>query len=390
MIDPRLQAALDTAAGRPSGVSDGEPRPARQGGSTGSGRAAAAAGLRARMRAEVPGRDNAPAGPVRRIGEWLSAGAASTAPVTGTSPWPTVSHWHWLAAKGHVRQMPAELGPTFPHLFLPEAQIIHDLVAWSALDDRGEITGEAKAMFGAVSGDAELTLYGTVLLHAHRREPVELPAELRQFGLQAAVRNVPRVTFAIGMTGREAVTALVNNATVVFTRRHRRGEIVADAAETLQGLLDPNGDWDPCPMSGPVTLPAETVGALTAGVIDQEPAEDATGEEKAADARRRERAGNQARAVLRQARIPSGAVEDIAAIATATTDATAQVTLRDRSVDVPRGEPAALALAFLRGRGVVASYPSGSGWPRTITFVSGNPAGIRSGIAALRRVVTGG
>jgi hypothetical protein len=263
------------------------------------------------------------------------------------------------------------------------------------LNYRGEITDEAKAMFGAVSGDADLTLYGTVLLYAHRREPVKLPAELEELGLAAAVRNVPRVTFAIGLTDREVVTALVNNSTVVFNRRHRRGEIVADAAETLRGLLDPGGDWAPYPMSGPVTLPGEVVERLatgedTAGLIDDEPGEDAPDAEKAADAERRERVGKGVRSVLRSSRIPSGAAEDVAGIATATTDALAQVTLHDRSVDVSRGEPAALALAFLRGRGVVASYPSGSGPTRTITYVSGNTTGIRTGIAALRRVVIGG
>lgn len=394
MIDPRLQAALDTtAADAPVDAPvAAQPRAVKD---HAADRAAVAAAMRARMRAEVPGRDKAPAGPHRRIGEWLSADANSSAPITGTSPWPTISHWHWLAAKGHVRQMPAELGPSFPHLFLSEAQIVHDLTAWSALNARGEITDEAKAMFGAVSGDAEMTLFGTVLLYAHRREPVELPAELKEFGLEAAVRNVPRVTFAIGLTEREVVTVLVNNATVVFTRRHRRGEVIADAADALRGLLDPGGDWKPYPMSGPVTLPGETVDALatsedTAGVIDSEPAEDATDDEKAADAERREKVGKGVRTILRSARIPSGAAEDITGIATATTDAVAQVTLHDHSVDVPRGEPAALALAFLRGRGVVASYPSGSGPTRTITYVSGNTTGIRTGIAALRHVVTGG
>jgi len=395
MIDPRLQATLDTAAAAdrapsPAAVEAAEPAPRH----VIRDRATAVAGLRAQLRAEVPGRDKAPAGPHRRIGGWLSADATTTSHVTGTSPWPTASHWHWLAAKGHVRQMPADLGPSFPHLFLSEAQIVHDLTAWSALDARGEITTEAKAMFGAVSGDAELTLYGTVLLYAHRREPVTLPAELEEFGLGAAVRNVPRVTFAIGLTGGEVVTALVNNASVVFSRRHRRGEIVADAAEALRGLLDPGGDWEPYPMTGPVTLPGEAVDALatggdTVGVIDSEPAEDATDAERVADAEHRTRVGKGVRTALRSARIPSGAVEDIAGIATATTDAVAQVTLRDRSVDVQRGEPAALALAFLRGRGVVASYPSGSGPTRTITYVSGSTSGIRTGIAALRRVVTG-
>lgn len=356
--------------------------------------AALAAALRARMAAEVPGRDKAPAGPHRLIGDWLSADAASAAPVTATSPWPTTSHWHWLAAKGYVRQMPLQLGVTLPHLFLSEEQIVHDLRAWSALDSRGGITGEAEAMFGAVTGHAELTLYGTVLLYAHRRAPVEVPAELAQLGLQAAVRNVPRVTFGVGVAEREVVTVLVNNDTLVFARRWRRTETVTDAADALLGLLDPDGRWSPYQMPGPVTIPAGTAHELaagedTAGVIDTEPGEDATEAERAADLKRRERVGKGTRAALRAARVPARAVDALVGIATATTDAIAQVTVHDGAVDVPRGEPSALAVAFLRGRGVVASYPNGSGPLRTITYTPADAAGIRSGIAALRRVAGG-
>ena len=363
-------------------------------GSTGGANTALQAALRAQMQAAVPGRDKAPEGEHRLIGGWLTASTAESAPVTGTSPWFTVSHWHWLAAKGMVPQMPYELGPTLPYLFTSESQIVHDLSEWSALDSRGEITAEAAAMFAAVTGDATLTLYGTVLLYAQRREPVEIPFELREFGLEAAVRNVPRVTFAIGLTDQEVVTALVNNSTVVFSRRHRRSELVPDAAGALQGLLDPAGAWTPYPMTGAVTLAADAVEALatgpdTAGVIDEEPGEDATDTERAADAERRKTIDKAVHTTLTRARIPTGAAADIAGIATATTDALAQITLRTREVDVPRGDPAALAIAFLRNRGVVASYPSGSGSNRHITYVTGNRSGIESGIEALRRVVTG-
>jgi hypothetical protein len=404
MIDPRLEAALTADPNAPETAGDlgalvnanptpvAGPAASPRGGATSTNSGLEAA-LRAEMATGVPGRDKAPEGPLRTIGGWLSVPAES-GPVTETSPWFTVSHWHWLAANDLVRQIPADLGPTLPHLFVSESQIIHDLTEWSALDSSGQITDEAAQMFAAVTGDAELTLYGTVLLYAHRREPVELPSELKEFGLEAAVRNVPRVTFSIGVTGQEVVTTLVNNATVVFTRRHRRTEPVPDAASALRDLLDPTGDWQPHPMTGPVTLPIDAVdqlatGADTAGVIDEEPGEDATDEQRAADADRRKKVDKSVRAVMRKARIPTGAAEDVASIATATTDALAQVTLRTRSVDVPRGEPAAVAIAFLRDRGVVVSYPNGSGPNRHITYVSGNQSGIATGIEALRRVVTG-
>lgn len=409
MIDPRLQAVLDsTATPEPTGpiaigdlVTDTPPEPppaastGRPAQRNSSGNVLTAAALRSQMHAQVPGRDKAPEGPLRRVGEWLSAPAEDSPAVTGTSSWFTVNHWHWMAAKGLVPTMPVELGPSFPHLFMSESQIAHDLRAWSALDDRGGVTAEAAAMFGAVSGDADMTLYGTVLLYAHRRAPVTLPAELEEFGLQAAVRDVPRVTFAIGMTEKEVVTALVNNTTVVFARRHRRTDLVPDAAAALRNLLDPGEHWAPYPMTGPVTLPSDTVehlatGSDTAGVLDSEPSDDADPLERDADLGRRKRIGKAVRTTLRSARIPTGAADDIAGIATATTDALAQVTVRTRDVDVSRGEPAALALAFLRKRGVVVSYPSGSGAQRHITYVSGNVSGIALGITSLRRVFNGG
>lgn len=410
MIDPRLQDALtgsgdvsataslnDLVTTTASGSNAAAPTrtPIAQSNSSGDRNINLQAALRAAMNAQVPGRDKAPEGSHRLIGEWLTAGTADSGPVTATSDWFTTSHWHWLAAHKMVPPMPSDLGPTFPYLFLSESQIVHDLTEWSALDRSGQVTSEAADMFAAVTGSADLTLYGTVLLYAHRREPIEIPGELKEFGLEAAVRNVPRVTFALGVTNREVVTALVNNSTVVFNRRYRRtADAVPDAAAALRELLDPTEDWAPYPMKGPVTLPADTAEELatseeTAGVIDDEPGEDATDEQRAADAERRKNIDKAVRATLKRARIPTGAAEDIAGIATATTDALAQVTLRTREVDVPRGGPAALAIAFLRGRGVVASYPSGSGANRHIIYVSGNRTGIETGIEGLRRVVTG-
>lgn len=138
---------------------------------TADGTLTASPALRAAMRSLVPGRDKAPAGAYRAITGWLTADTTDTAPVTATSDYFTVSHWHWMAAKDLIRRMPAELGPTFPHLCVSEAQIIHDLKAWSALDGHGRLTGEATEMFGAVTGYAELTVYGTVLLYAPATRP---------------------------------------------------------------------------------------------------------------------------------------------------------------------------------------------------------------------------
>ncbi|MFA5709945.1 hypothetical protein [Mycolicibacterium sp.] len=351
--------------------------------------------LRTAMRALVPGPDSAPAGTSRVIAGWLTDDNTASAPVTETSPYFTVSHWHWLAAQNLVRRIPADLGPTFPHLFGSEAQIIHDLKAWSALDEKGALTSEAAEMFGAVTGHAELTAYGTVLLYAQRREPVKLPAELEEFGLAAAVRNVPRVTFAVGATEREVVSAVVNNSTVVFSRRLRRTDTTADVAAGIVEVLDPDGQWPVYPLTAPIVLPASVTEELatnpdTAGLLDTEPGEDATNEERAADAARRERIRKVARAVLGSARTPAAAAEAIAEIATATTHALAQITVRTSDVDVSRTDPGALAVIFLRDRGVLASYPSGSGQWRRITYTRGNVSGITDGITALRNAYRGG
>ena len=352
--------------------------------------------LRAAMRALVPGRDKAPTdGMHRSIGEWLSADNTVAAPVTETSPYFTVSHWHWLAATGKVRRMPAELGPTFPHLLTSEAQITHDLTAWSALDPQGRLTAEAEAMFGAVTGHANLTVYGTVLLYGQRRAPAELPPELKEFGLEAAVRDVPRVTFVIGLTTREVVCALVNNISVVFTRRLRRADEATDAATAILELLNPDGRWPAYPLPRPIVLPAAVVDELASDkdsvtLFDADPDADADADALRADADARERARTATTRVLRAAKTPAAAQSTIADIASSTTHALAQITVSTRDVDVPRGDPGALALVFLRDKGIVASYPTSSGKFRRITYTAGNATGITSGINALIGAYNGG
>lgn len=351
--------------------------------------------LRAAMDALIPGRDKAPAGQHRLIGSWLTADAGTDAneAVTSTSPWFTVSHWHWLAAKNYVRAMPGHLGPTFPHLFVSEAQVIHDLHQWGALGSNG-ITDEARDMFAAVTGHADITLYGTVLLYAQRHELQKVPTELAEYGLQAAVRDIPRVTFAIGIGQREAVTALVNNTTVVFDRRLRRTSESADAAAAVLRLLDPDGMWPAYPLKTPIVLPGDVTDALandddTAGVIDTAPDEDAPDEVRVADAERRETVRKGAKRILGATRIPKSATETIADIAACTTHALAQITVRTCDVDVSRGAPSALALAFLRERGVVASYPTGTGQWRRIIYAAGNANGIEQAVTSLRNTYRG-
>jgi hypothetical protein len=358
------------------------------------GRVVASPTLRDAMRALVPGRDKAPPGSQRLIGSWLTADANTTTALTETSPYFTVSHWHWLAARELVRRLPADLGPTFPHLLTSETQVVHDLQQWGALTGDCTITDEAAAMFGAVTGHAELTMYGTVLLYAQRRAPKKLPAELVKLGLQAAVRDVPRVTFAVGIAEREVVTALVNNSTVIFTRRLRRGSATCDAATAIGELLDPEGNWPPYPLRAPIVLPGEVVdklatGAETADLIDTEPRGDATDEERVSDIERREKVRKGVRKVLSAARTPTRASEAIAEIAASTTHALAQITVRTSTVDVSRAAPGALALVFLRGRGVVASYPSGSSRLRRITYMPGNSDGIEKAITTLRNAYRG-
>ncbi|KMV19715.1 hypothetical protein ACT17_06475 [Mycolicibacterium conceptionense] len=360
------------------------------------GKLIASPALRAAMRALVPGRDNTPGDTRHRsIGGWLTADNLGLAPVTETSPYFTVSHWHWMSAMGMIRQIPAELGPTFPHLLTSEAQIVHDLKAWSALDEKGDLTAEAAEMFGAITGHANLTVFGTVLLYGQRRDPVELPAELKQYGLEAAVRNVPRVTFVIGVTDKEVVCALLNNLTVVITRRPRRADTNEDAAAAVRDLVDPTDLWPAYPLKAPIILPGAVVDQLASNpdsskVIDTEPGEDASDEERAADTALREKARKTTEAALRASKTPTWVREAMSEIASATTDATAIITVRVSDVDVSRGEPAAMPLAFLRGKGIVASYPSGSGSVRSITYVPGTVAGITNGIRSLSNAYRGG
>ncbi|CPW53257.1 Uncharacterised protein [Mycobacteroides abscessus subsp. bolletii] len=351
--------------------------------------------MRAAMRALVPGRDKAPSdAPYRSINGWLTANNTSAAPVTETSPYFTVSHWHWLAAKSMVRQIPIELGPTFPFLSTSEAQIIHDLTQWQALDAHGHLTDEATEMFNAVTGHAELTVYCTVLLYAQRRAPVQVPAELKPYGVQAAVRDVPRVTFVVGVGKREVVSALINNSTVVFNRRLRRDEPNTDAASAVLDLLDPQGHWPAYPLKAPIVLPGAVVEQLSADsnastLFDSEPEPDADEKVRVEAEAARERARKAARNVLNAAKTPAGAQAAISEIAGCTTHALATLTVSTCDVDVSRSEPGALALAFMRDRGIVASYPGGVGSLKRITYATGNVDGIKNGIRSLSNAFKG-
>lgn len=354
------------------------------------GKITASPAMLAAMRAMVPTPDQSES---RTIGGWLHHDT-ETAPVTGTLPFFTVSHWHWLSATNKVRRMPAELGLTFPQLLTSQAQIVHDLTAWGCLDESGQITDEAKGMFAAVTGHAELTVYGTVLLYAQRRPPSQVPEELRGFGMEAAVRDVPRVTFVIGVSEREVVCALVNNISVVFTRRLRRGGVAADAAAEVLDLLDPQDQWPGYPLAAPIVLPAAVVDQLAAdpaasALIDSDPDENADNSVRASDRARREQARKAATSVLASAKTPSGARAAIAEIAGLTTHALAQITVKTAGSDVSRGVPGALALSFIRDKGVIASYPSGSGHMRRVTYVAGTQVGIENGIKALSSAYSG-
>lgn len=330
----------------------------------------------------------------RLIGGWLTAGGDTTAPVTSVSPSFTVSHWHWLAAKGYVRRMPNMLGPTLPYLGMSEGQIVHDLRAWSVFDDAGDITAEAADMFAAITGQAQITLFGTVLLYGLRRPTPQLPKQLVELNLSCAVRGVPRVTFVVGITDREAVSALVNNHVVTVQRRLRRASPTRDAAMEVRGLLDPTGQWPVFPMRSPVTITADVAKQLsadpaTAPLLDTEPAADATDEVRVADAEKRKKISAGVQRIAKSAKVAPASAQVLSDIATDTVHAMAQICLRTSDIDVARGDPAALAISFLRNRGTVASYPTGNGAWRRITYVPADVDGIERGIGALHALYRG-
>jgi protein-disulfide isomerase-like protein with CxxC motif len=340
------------------------------------------------------GHDNSATHTYRKVGERLSVSADTSAPVTGTSEWSTVSHWHWLAATGHVRQIPKMLGPTLPYLFLSEAQIVHDLTEWSVLDGDGNITDEAAAMFAAVSGSANLTLFGTVLLHSQRHPTPQLPKQLVALNLQHAVRAIPRVTFSIGITDREVVSALMNNHRVYFQRRLRRATETRDAAVAVRELLDPGDDWPAFTMRTPVTVTSKVMAQLaadpsTSAVLDTEPAADAPDEVRVADTEKRQEVRKEVKRIAKSANVSSESADLLADIAASTTHTLAEICLRTSDVDVSRGDRASLALTFLQGRGAVVNYPTGNGEWRRITYVPGDVSGIEKGVEALRSIYRG-
>ncbi|KXO92974.1 Uncharacterised protein (plasmid) [Tsukamurella tyrosinosolvens] len=330
----------------------------------------------------------------RTIGGWLTVDNSLTAPVTSTSPYFTLSHWHWLAAKGLIQQLPADFGPTLPRLDLSEGQIVHDLTQMEALDRSGALTSEAKAMFDALSGLADVTVSGIVLLRYLRRTGVEIPSVIKEFNLEKAVRHIPRVTFRIGVTANEVVCALLNNSTFSITRSYRVAGAAEDAASALLDLLDPDRQWQPYPLKAPVVLPAATIRSLAADpetgtVIDTDPGEDATEDEREDDAARRKAIRTAVTAAATAVDVPSTAAAALADIGSATVHASAEITVATSAVDVSRAEPAALAMAFLTGKGLVLSYPRGEGATKQIVYAGGTEKRIEEAIETLRASFAG-
>lgn len=174
-----------------------------------------------------------------------------------------------LYQRKQILGLPYELGvlPEAP----PTQQTYLDLIEWGVLDNDGVLTPEAAPQFEGLI-DYQWASFGTILLFNERRPvKVDLPTEFFDYGYQHAIRDVPRVTFQIGVRNDHIVTAILNGGQLQLSldeAGHDLKSNCARVADFLMKILDPSGEWEPYPMGVPsFVLPA---GAINTVLKDKE------------------------------------------------------------------------------------------------------------------------
>lgn len=177
-----------------------------------------------------------------------------------------------LFNRGLVNELPYELGP-MPAL-PGDPEIGQDLASWNVIDSRGRLTREAAQLFAGITGYS-WAISGTLLLYNERRDvQAKIPDEFLQYKLQYAIRDIPRVTFLIGVLSKtvEGVAEPVISSIV-----QARGRLVIGSdhypgteegayekvAQIVSAIVDPKGVWKPYPLAE-TAIPAATATAVAA------------------------------------------------------------------------------------------------------------------------------
>ncbi len=169
-----------------------------------------------------------------------------------------------LYQRGLINELPIELGPM--PVFDLGPSVDEDLKRWNIVDpSTNELTEPAQEYFAGLVG-YEWAVWGIVLLYNQRKEIVsDLPDEFLQYGVQYAIRDVPRASFLIGYREGTFTTAtLAAGQLALATDRARsntdehRNEAVG---QIIMAILDPQKQWKPYPMER-ISIPATAAEAL--------------------------------------------------------------------------------------------------------------------------------
>lgn len=284
-------------------------------------------------------------------------------------------HFIELYRRKLLERLPVELGPMpvfdmGPHLW-------EDLIRWGYVDgSSGQLFPEAREFFAGVTR-YDWAIWGLLLLYNERR-PVtaDLPEEFLQYGVQYAVRDIPRVPFLIGVRGHTVTTTVLNDGEMGIysdpTCSQYGPELNLQVAKILLAILDPDRRWQPYPMSR-VSIPA--------------PDADSIGQRNA-DPKTRKKETSETVATLQAAGATPSAAAALGDLLSQDNVALAQLTASRRSATgLETAKSNAAGVMFFGGTktGAVVSYPvrglDGRQW---VNYEPATPENVSLAIEALR------
>lgn len=284
-------------------------------------------------------------------------------------------HFIELYRRGLLERLPVELGPMpvfdqGPHLW-------DDLIRWGVVDGRsGQLVPDAKELFAGVTR-YDWAVWGLLLLYNERRAvTADLPDEFLQYGVQYAVRDIPRVPFLVGVRGHTVTTVVLADGEMNIysdpTCSQRDPELNLQVAKIVMSVLDPGGRWQPYPMPR-VSIPA--------------PKQDSVGRRNA-DAKDRKRETAATVATLQAAGATPSAAAALGDLLSQDNVALAQITASRRgSTGLETAKSNAAGVMFFGGTktGAVVSYPArGFDGRQWVKYEPATPENVSSAIDAIR------
>lgn len=283
-----------------------------------------------------------------------------------------------LHRRGLLDRLPMELGP-MPIVDLGP-QLWQDLIRWRIVDGATEaLNPEAEKLFTGLV-NYEWAVWGIVLLYNERRPiTADLPRELFQYGVQYAVRDIPRATFLVSVLEHRVTTAVLANGDIDISsdpvEGPRDSDVERQVAKILLTVLDPAQLWGPYPMSR-VSIPAPHSGPRKLSAP------------RTADPKERKKVVSSTTAQLRSAGVSAQSRAVIAELLRQDNVAAAQITV---TCATPTGRSTAhenaAGVLFFGGTktGIVVSYPVRAVDQRPwVTYEPGSAESLARAVAAIR------